>query len=151
MIPLLTAIMPIVGEVVDRLVPDQHAAKKVRMELEQKMIETANEINIAQAEINKESAKHKSIFVAGARPFLLWVCGFGFLYTFLLFPFLTWICIMMDLPAPPELQTTDVLMELTLAMLGLAGLRSWEKINGVSRNNLKEDAPKWFPKQRPGE
>jgi Protein of unknown function (DUF3154). len=136
MISLISTLLPVVGEVLDRVIPDEAEREKAKLEMEAKLVETANKVNLAQAEVNAESAKHDSVFVAGARPFLLWVCGFGFLYTFLLYPFLTWICVLYSLPQPPELGTTDILLELTLAMLGLAGLRTFEKVKGVSRGKI---------------
>ncbi len=136
MISLISTLLPVVGEVLDRVIPDEAEREKAKLEMEAKLVETANKVNLAQAEVNAESAKHDSVFVAGARPFLLWVCGFGFLYTFLMYPFLTWICALYSLPQPPELGTTDILLELTLAMLGLAGLRTFEKVKGVSRGKI---------------
>jgi len=84
---------------------------------------------LVQAEIMKVQAQHRSTFVAGARPFLMWVCGFGFLFAFVINPLLQWL---MPDAGTPELPL-DVMMELTLAMLGLAGLRTVEKIKGVSK------------------
>ena len=45
---------------------------------------------IVQSEINKVQASHRSIFVAGPRPFIMWVCGFGLLYAFIVDPVLQW-------------------------------------------------------------
>ena len=84
---------------------------------------------LVQAEINKVQAQHRSTFVAGARPFLMWVCGLGFLFAFVINPVLAWI--MPEIGAP-ELPM-DVMVELTLAMLGLASLRTLEKIKGVAK------------------
>lgn len=84
---------------------------------------------LVQAEIMKVQAQHRSTFVAGARPFLMWVCGFGFLFAFVINPVLQWL---MPDAGTPELPL-DVMMELTLAMLGLAGLRTVEKIKGVAK------------------
>lgn len=84
---------------------------------------------LVQAEIMKVQAQHRSTFVAGARPFLMWVCGFGFLFAFVINPLLQWL---MPDAGTPELPL-DVMMELTLAMLGLAGLRTVEKIKGVAK------------------
>jgi hypothetical protein len=84
---------------------------------------------LAQAEINKVQASHRSIFVAGARPFLMWVCGVGFLFAFLINPILQWIFPDVGTPVLP----LDVMLELTLAMLGLATLRTVEKIKGVAK------------------
>ena len=84
---------------------------------------------LVQAEINKVQAQHRSVFVAGARPFLMWVCGLGFLFAFVINPILMWLIPEVGAPELP----LDVMMELTLAMLGLAGLRTVEKIKGVAK------------------
>lgn len=84
---------------------------------------------LVQAEISKVQASHRSIFVAGARPFLLWVCGLGFLFAFLINPILQWL---LPTVGSPELPL-EVMMELTLAMLGLSTLRTVEKLKGVSK------------------
>ncbi len=84
---------------------------------------------LVQANINKVQAKHRSIFVAGARPFLMWVCGFGFMFAFIVNPILQWL---FPHVGAPDLPLT-IMMELTLGMLGLAGLRTIEKLKGVSK------------------
>jgi hypothetical protein len=85
--------------------------------------------SIMQAEINKVQAGHRSTFVAGARPFLMWVCGLGFLFAFVINPILQWIAPELGSPELP----LDAMLELTLAMLGLAGLRTVEKLNGKAK------------------
>jgi hypothetical protein len=84
---------------------------------------------LAQAEITKVQAQHRSAFVAGARPFILWVCGFGFLFSFVINPVIQWIHPEAGSPILP----LEVMMDLTLAMLGLAGLRTIEKLQGKSK------------------
>tara|TARA_R110000803_G_scaffold155516_1_gene220136 strand:+ start:105 stop:512 length:408 start_codon:yes stop_codon:yes gene_type:complete len=84
---------------------------------------------LMQAEINKVQAGHRSIFVAGARPFLMWVCGLGFLFAFVINPVLQWLAPELGSPELP----LDAMLELTLAMLGLAGLRTVEKLNGKAK------------------
>ncbi len=84
---------------------------------------------LVQAEINKVQAAHRSVFVAGARPFLMWVCGVGFLFAFVINPIIEWAIPGTDAPSLP----LDAMMELTLAMLGLAGMRTVEKLKGVAK------------------
>ena len=84
---------------------------------------------LAQAEITKVQAQHRSTFVAGARPFILWVCGLGFLFAFVINPIIEWLAPEAGSPVLP----LEVMMELTLAMLGLAGLRTVEKLQGKSK------------------
>ena len=82
-----------------------------------------------QAEISKVQAGHRSMFVAGARPFLMWVCGVGFAYAFLIAPTLEFF-----LPNTEKIEIpTDIMLELTLAMLGLSSLRTVEKLANKSK------------------
>ena len=87
-----------------------------------------------QVELNKVEAAHRSVFVAGWRPFIGWVCGAGLAYTFLGHPLLEWAAALWARPElkPPVLMT-DYLMELVVALLGLGTLRTVEKLGGKSR------------------
>lgn len=84
---------------------------------------------MVQAEITKVQVAHRSVFVAGARPFLMWVCGLGFLFAFVINPILTWLMPELGTPELP----LDAMMVLTLAMLGLAGMRTFEKLKGLTK------------------
>ena len=79
-----------------------------------------------QLEVNKTEAAHKSLFVAGWRPFIGWCCGLGLLYSVLLSPLLG---VWFDMPAIDS----SILMQTMTGMLGLGALRSYEKVKGVSR------------------
>jgi hypothetical protein len=94
----------------------------------------------AQAEINKIEAASPKLFVSGWRPFIGWVCGFGIGYQFVFRPLLIWIgdvvCTLAEVPLiarPPELDVGQ-LISLVLAMLGVAGYRTYEKIKKTARN-----------------
>lgn len=84
---------------------------------------------MAQAEINKVQATHSSTLVAGARPFLMWVCGVGMGMAFIVNPLLEFFTPGTETIKVPLEQMT----ELTLAMLGLAAYRTVEKIKGVAK------------------
>jgi len=88
---------------------------------------------LLQAEINRVEASHRSIFVAGWRPFIGWVCGVGFLWAFLGHPIFEWVVTLMEVELVAPVLETDHLLELVLAMLGLGGLRTVEKLNGRSK------------------
>lgn len=79
-----------------------------------------------QAEINKMEAQHRTIFVAGWRPFIGWVCGVALAYNFVLRDMLVWY--MGAETAPPALQM-EHLMTVLIGMLGLGGMRTFEKFN----------------------
>lgn len=88
---------------------------------------------LVQAEINKIEASHRSLFVAGWRPFIGWVCGMGFLWAFIGHPLFEWVVRIRALGIEPPDIATGNMMELVLALLGLGTLRTYEKIQGRSR------------------
>lgn len=90
------------------------------------MAKLATQPAMAQIELNKVEASHRSLFVAGWRPALGWVCVFGLGYAFLAAP-----TISMFAPTPEV--PTDIMLELVLGMLGLGALRTVEKIAGKSK------------------
>lgn len=98
-----------------------------------------------QQEINKAEALHASVFVAGWRPALGWMCVAGLAYQYALHPLLTWAWAAMQAPgwipsglaSPPALDLSE-LMTLLLGMLGLSVNRSWDKHKGKARDTIKE-------------
>lgn len=89
--------------------------------------------HILQAVANIEGAKHRSVFVAGWRPAIGWVAALGLGYQFLVLPFAGLINAYLKLPAElPQLQA-EQLMTLVLSLLGLGGMRTFEKYKGISK------------------
>jgi hypothetical protein len=96
---------------------------------------------LAQIGVNAEEAKHESKFVSGWRPFIGWVCGAAFAYTFVLQPlfvFMAWLVaaffgVMLPVEMLPTLSLGEM-MPVLLGMLGLGGLRSYEKFTGTNTN-----------------
>jgi len=86
----------------------------------------AQEALKGQLEINKMEAAHKSLFVAGWRPAIGWICAVGLLYNTIIANVLG---IWMDVP---EVDTT-LLVPVMMGMLGLGAMRSYEKVNQVAR------------------
>jgi hypothetical protein len=114
-----------VGNIIDQVFTSDDEREQAAI-IKQKL---AMQPALIQAEISKVQAQHRSTFVAGARPFLMWVCGAGFLFAFVVNPILQWLAPELGSPELP----LSAMMELTLAMLGLAGLRTAEKIRGVAK------------------
>jgi hypothetical protein len=119
------------GSIINRMFPDP--AEKARAELELLKMTQAGDLQqiLAQLEINAKEAQHPSMFVAGARPFILWVCGFGFLWATIGRPVAVWVALAKGWPLPPEIDA-DVLMYVLGGLLGLGGFRSYEKVRGVA-------------------
>lgn len=134
MIPaILTALVPALGTLVDRLIPDKAAAERAKADMEAALIKASNEAALAQVEVNKIEAGHSSVFVAGWRPAIGWVCAAALAWAFIIGPVLAWSLAVLGIreSLPPIM--TDNLFELVLAMLGLGGLRTFEKMRGVAR------------------
>ncbi|MEO0412610.1 MAG: 3TM-type holin [Pseudomonadota bacterium] len=93
----------------------------------------AQKPHLLQAEINKIEAAHRSIFVAGWRPFIGWICGLGVFWSFIGHPLFEWIVVLRGLEVTPPQIDADHLLELVLAMLGLGALRTAEKLTGRAK------------------
>ena len=130
---LIPSLLPVVGEVLDRFFPNKEEKERAAREIEAKLTEHLAKIDLAQLEVNKAEARSRNIFVAGWRPFVGWTCGMALAYTYVIQPILIfglahfgyWV----DLP-PLDMST---MMPVLLGMLGLGGLRSFEKYKGVSK------------------
>ena len=83
-----------------------------------------------QTKINAVEAQHRTLFVAGWRPFIGWICGVALAYNFVIRDLFIWLT--QTTEAPPALQM-DHLMTVLLGMLGLGGLRTYEKIKGKDK------------------
>ena len=131
---LLPSILPAVTNVIGRFLPEDKEAKaKAEREIEQQLTTHLAKIDLAQLDINKTEAAHRSIFVAGWRPFIGWTCGVALAWTYVMTPILNFILAqtghLMELPARDMSQMMPVLM----GMLGLGGLRTFEKFKKVSK------------------
>lgn len=90
-----------------------------------------------QMEINKIEASSKSVFVAGWRPFVGWVCGFGLAYVSIIEPLMRFIAAMAGYEGEFPVIDTTLTMQVLLGMLGLTIARTREKEKGVSSSSLK--------------
>lgn len=136
-IPLLTAVMPVINKVID-LIPDPNARAKAKEQALTTLADYAHKEALEQVKLNQVEAQHKSVFVAGWRPFVGWVGGFGFLYAVLLAPFMEFIALLFGYTgAFPEVDTALLLTTLG-GMLGMGGLRSFDKLNRVSTESLQK-------------
>ena len=118
-----------VGNAVDQLFTSDEERAQAALLMEK----LRQKPQILQAEINRVEAAHRSLFVAGWRPFIGWVCGAGFLWAFLLHPLFEWVIALKGLDVVAPDIVTDNMMELVLALLGLGTLRSIEKMTGRSK------------------
>ena len=134
MLQLVTSLVGPVTGLLDKFIEDKDQKNALAHEIATLAEKQAHEANIAQVEINKEEAKHRSIFVAGWRPFIGWTCGVALAYHFIFAPFIVF-GVAWSGAEIPEIPTFDMdsLMTVLLGMLGLGGMRTFEKAKGLTK------------------
>jgi len=137
-IPLILSLAKPILDKITSFIPDNKAKQKAKLQIEKELIKFAADTQTAQAEINKEQAKHKSVFVAGARPFIMWICGAGMAFQYIAHPLLMWAWALFGVDGTaPEPMDMGSLMPLLMGMLGLGGMRSFDKNKGVQTDSIK--------------
>jgi hypothetical protein len=128
----VSALLDIGGKVMDRLWPDPAQAAAAKLELFK--LQQSGELSMiaGQMEINKVEASNSSVFVSGWRPAIGWVCGAGFAVQFVVGPLAEWGSALYGHPVKFPAMDTGTMMPLLLGMLGLGGMRTAEKIQGVA-------------------
>lgn len=111
----------------DKALEAQTELSKIQLELQAKIIDQVS----AQMDINKVEAASTSMFVAGWRPFIGWICGIGLGVQFIVNPLVTWIAALAKHPVQFPSLDLGTLMTLLFGMLGLGAMRSYEKIQGA--------------------
>ena len=107
-IGIIESVVGVVDNILDKFVEDKDLRAKLNHELKTQV----QQANIAQIDVNKEQAKHPSIFVAGARPAIMWICAFGLGWQFVLQPICLWAL---------AIWATDVVMPIIVAKSMIKG------------------------------
>lgn len=134
MIGLISAILPSVMEVAGRFLPeDKEKRAAAEREIEAQLTTHLAKIDLAQLDINKTEAAHRSVFVSGWRPAIGWSCGAAMSLNFIVFPLASFV--LAQTGHLVELPTLDMsqMMPVLMGLLGLGGLRTVEKIKQVSK------------------
>jgi hypothetical protein len=131
---LLPAVLPLVKDVIGSFLPeDPKKRAEAERKIEAQLTEHLAKIDLAQLDINKVEAASRSTFVAGWRPFIGWSCGVALAWNYIAHPILVFTLAqtghLVELPALDMSQMMPVLM----GMLGLGGLRTFEKYKSVSK------------------
>ena len=118
-----------VAKILDKFIPDKDLKEKLEHEIKLEI----QKANIAQIEVNKAEAAHRTVFVAGWRPFIGWTCALALAYHFILQPIIVFTMSVNGLAYDlPEFDMGS-LMTIILGMLGLGGMRSFEKFKGLTK------------------
>jgi hypothetical protein len=123
-----------VNTVVNKFWPDANIAEQSKADELKAELTTKMQSVLGQLEINKVEAASSSMFVAGARPFILWICGIALAYATLLEPLARFVAVVVfDYTGAFPVINTDLTENALWGLLGLGGYRTVEKINGVAR------------------
>ena len=143
---MIQLLLPVIGKVLDRILPDTVEADKVKLELtkmamegELKELDHGFELAKANLLVNQKEAEHSDIFVSGWRPAVGWCCTLAFGWSFIARDLVILLATLAGSPLDPELLPRPDLTEMLpilIGMLGLGGMRSVERINRVQRNKL---------------
>ena len=123
---------PITG-LLDKFIPDADTKAKLAHSVATMAQNHAQELAKAQLEVNKVEAAHKSLFVAGWRPFIGWTCGLGMFGNFITIPFSNFVLALFEYDIVIPLVPLETMMPVLMGMLGLGAMRTYEKKAGVSK------------------
>ena len=142
MIPLLGTILPTINNVLDRVLPDKAEAEKAKAALLAMQVKGDLDQMAGQLQINMKEAENPSMFVAGWRPAVGWVCACGLALNLFLLAIVPLVTAFTDLPAD---KIEEAKSGLNVAMAGLTpllmtmlGARTFEKVKGVHRQNMEK-------------
>jgi hypothetical protein len=131
----ISAALDLGNTLITRIFPDPAQADQAKLELLK--LQQSGELAsmTAQTDINKEEAKSTNWFVAGARPFILWICGFAMLYCTLIEPILRFVAtVLYGYTGAFPVIDSNFTMQVMFGILGLGAMRSYEKKNNVESN-----------------
>lgn len=121
-------------EAVGVVMDDLFTSKEEKLQAQAVFEKLRQQPDKLQIELNKVEAGHRSVFVAGWRPFIGWVCGFGFAYHYILQPFFVFALLAAGVELPPlPVFDMDALQTVMMGMLGLGTLRTFEKLQGKAK------------------
>lgn len=131
---MLQALIGPVTGILDKFIEDKDQKARLAHDIATMAARHSHEAAMAQVDVNKAEAQHRSIFVAGWRPFLGWCLSFAMAWHFVLAPMTMFVAGWAGVQVP-ELPVFDMdsLMTVLLGMLGLGGLRSFEKYKGLTK------------------
>lgn len=132
MSPLVLPILAIGEKLIDKFFTSPEEKAKAQLELYRMEQEGELKVILSQIDVNAKEAQHSSIFVAGWRPFIGWICGAGLAYQVLFYDLLVWLSSAHGWKVPPT-PNLEVLAYVLGGILGLGGFRTFEKTKGVAK------------------
>jgi hypothetical protein len=134
MLSMLGTLIGPISALLDKAVPDKDLKEKLAHDIATMAERHAHEQIQAQLEINKTEAAHTSMFVAGWRPACGWICVLGMAGNFLIIPFANMTLKLLETGVEVPMIDLNTMLPVLMGMLGLGGLRTFEKVKKVERN-----------------
>ena len=128
----ISAALDLGTTLINKLFPDPIQAADAKLKLLELQQSGELATMTAQTDINKQEAASSSVFVSGWRPAIGWVCALALAYQYLFKPLLTWLLMTAGFQIPTMPGLDDNLWQLMMGMLGMGGLRTFEKVQGVA-------------------
>ena len=128
----MNPLFSIIAGILDKVIPDFAQKEKAKQELQAAIESDDFQLALAQINVNQAEAQSTNLFVSGWRPSIGWVCSVAFSLHFVFFPILNWFLALFgqnQITIPFDMNT---LITVVMAMLGIGGLRTYEKIKGVA-------------------
>ena len=129
---IIDSVLSIGSTILDRVIPDKNAREAAKEELARAINDQDFQLALEQIKVNEAEASSDSIFKSGWRPAIGWVCGIAFSLHFVFFPILDWFLVLFGHTAIVIPFDMSTLMTVLGGLLGLGGLRTFEKMKGVS-------------------
>lgn len=134
-----------VKTVIDKIFPDKNEALKHKLKIQElhdsgklEELKLYTELMLAQIDVNKAQAQHPSLFVAGARPFVIWSGGLSLAWAGIIHPLLVWVWAFCGIEgSPPALIESSGLTAIVTGLLGFGSMRSYDKLNGRDTKSIK--------------
>ena len=118
----------------DKFFPDADTELKGKLEAAASEINNSYQLQLSQLEINKVEASSVNWFVSSWRPFIGWICGVSLLYAALVEPIARFIAtVLFTYTGLFPIINTELTLQILLGLLGLAGMRSYEKSKGITK------------------
>lgn len=133
MLNLISSLVAPVSGLLDKFIEDKDQRALLAHEIATLAEKQAQEQIVEQIKTNQIEAAHQSMFVAGWRPAVGWVCALAMLLNFILIPFINLGMGLAGQDIRLNLIEMDTMMPVLLGMLGLGGMRTYEKSRSVAR------------------
>jgi hypothetical protein len=126
----------LITTIVNKVAPDANIEVQGKITQALQMQQNEYNLQLAQLDINKVEAQSPSIFIAGGRPFYIWVGGIGMAYQLVFMPIVNGVLLCFGLPSPFQPIDTGLLLAVVGSLLGFNGTRTFEKLRGIDTKRV---------------